>query len=234
MRQTLLLALLLAGCAPGVHSPAPPPAAPAPAAPPADPYAACWTVADPDACAARTERELIARTAGRVERLGDALVIHTTEGGRVPLENRSGEGDSSLRYRYHRSIEPLRMHLVAVSFYEGGTYVLVDERSGNQTHVMAPPLLSPDGRRFAAASLDLEAGYGPNGLQVWSVTGLGPRLEWEITGGESWGASDPAWLGPDVVEFTRHTVVPRRPEPVRARMRLVLSPDGLHLSPAPR
>jgi hypothetical protein len=146
-------------------------------------------------------------------------------------ENNTTEGAAFIRYRYHGFVEALDSHLVMVSFYEGGAYVLVSAQTGHQTHVLAPPVLSPDRKRFVAASLDLEAGHDPNGLQVWRVTEFGPRLEWGLDGGETWGASELVWRTPDVVEFTRHSIVPPQTEPVRSRMRLVLRPNGLHLEP---
>ena len=103
----------------------------------------------------------------------------------------------------------------------------MDRRTGNQTDVYSAPVVSPSGQRFATAGLDLVAGYGPNGVQVWAVTPHGPRLEWTLSGGESWGADGVFWLSDDALEFTRHIVVPGRSEPERIHTRLTVGRDRM-------
>jgi hypothetical protein len=161
-----------------------------------------------------------------VRREGPRLLFATEDGRTIPLENDTAEADRFVRYQYYGFAEPLASHVVGVGFYEGGAFVLVSAKTGDQTQLQALPVVSPDGRRFATASLDLEAGYDPNGLQVWEVTEWGPRLEWGLAGGETWGASDAVWRSPAELEFTRHARVPPRVEPVQTRMRLRLDAGG--------
>lgn len=234
---SLLLAVALAGCAPA--------AGPVPVAVPAgtpligiaalvDPYLRCENAVEAEGCFAAVEAALMARSGGRVVRRGDTLRVRTDDGHTVPLVNDRTEGGRYVTYRYHGRVEPLAASLLAVGFYEGGTYVLVSDATGDQTHLIGAPLVAPDGSRFAALGLDLVAGYDPNGVQVWRVTEHGPRLEWGVMGGESWGASEGVWRGPTTLEFTRHAVVPPNPEPVPTRMRLVVDGAALRVEPVTR
>jgi hypothetical protein len=183
-------------------------------------------------CDSRSEAEALAGLAGRVTRQGDTLRIRGAGSGVLALISDTSTADRTIVYRYCAFLPALDAHLVRVGFYEGGAYTLVDAASTDQTQLRGPPVVSPDGSRFATVSLDLEAGYDPNGVQVWRVTEYGPRFEWGIDGGDAWGASDPAWVAGDALEFTmsRPTAEPGRYQ--RTRMVLRILPSGLELVPA--
>ncbi|HEX7241864.1 MAG TPA: hypothetical protein VF263_16400 [Longimicrobiaceae bacterium] len=224
----LLLLAAAAGCTPGAARPA--------AAPPAsfDPYEVCWNRAETEECTRGIERELLAQAPGPVRREGARLLFRTGQGRVVPLENDTTEGDRYVHYLYQGYLRDVGYHLVQVGFYEGGAYELVSAESGDRTQVAALPVVSPDLRRFVTASVDLEAGYVPNGLQVWRLTPAGPRLEWGLDGGDTWGASGASWRGPGTVEFVKETRTLDPGTTDRARMRLVLRGRGLAVEPAGR
>ncbi len=245
----LLLLACAVACTPGAGpSAAPVPApAPAPASPPTfapspasvpDPYRACADLAEPggaEACAARVERELVAASAGAVRRAGDTLHFSSRGSGRLALGNDATEGERFVRYRYRGLLPEIGQHLVQVDFYEGGGWLLVDAASTNQTQVLGPPVVAPDRSGFVATSVDLEAGYDRNGIQVWSLARGFPRLEWGLDGGEAWGASDAVWIDARTVEFTRHVNTTGNPdETKKIRTRLVLGEDAVALRPAGR
>ncbi|HEX2095340.1 MAG TPA: hypothetical protein VHG28_23290, partial [Longimicrobiaceae bacterium] len=173
----LLLLLPAAACTPGAR--ASPPAGPAPAP---DPYEACGSREDAEVCAAEVERAALARSGGRARRSGGRLEIAAAGGRVIPLANDTTEGERYVRYRYREYLEEIGYHLVEVGFYEGGGFVLVSAATGDETHLHGSPVVSPDRARFVAVSVDLVAGYDPNGIQVWRLTGAGPRLEWGVDG----------------------------------------------------
>lgn len=242
MTRSLLavLALLLAGC---VTRPAERIviAAPAPAAPPASddartlhlPGEACATRPDWQPCADSVEQRAIELSGGRVARIGGVLRIVGTGGAVLDLANDTATAASTVLYRYLGFLPELTSHLVEIGFYEGGSYGLVSAETTEQTFVQGIPVVSPGGKRFVTASVDLEAGYGPNSVQVWRIFPYGPRLEWGLDGGDGWGASDPEWIGEDELEFTLHR---RTADPGASdvtRMRLKIRVLGLELAPAP-
>lgn len=173
----------------------------------------------------------MAATGGRVSRMGDSIVIRGAAATLV-LEDDTSNAAGTRVYRYERHLPEIGFHLVEMGYYEGGGWLLVDARTTDQTEILGRPSVSPGRTRFAAASVDMEAGYDPNGIQVWRLGDGPPRLEWGIDGGDSWGASDPVWRGEDELDFTRHD---RSPDPSRSlttRMRLTLTGPGLLIRPA--
>lgn len=242
----LLLACALA-CTPGAGRSAVPSPAPAPVSAPtsapsparvADPYRACASLAEPrdaDACAVRVERELVAASGGGVRRAGDTLHFSGSGGGRLTLGNDATEGERFVRYRYRGLLPEIGQHLVEVNLYEGGGWLLVGAATTDQTQVLGPPVVAPDRGRFVATSVDLEAGYDRNGIQVWSLARGFPRLEWGLDGGDAWGASDAVWIDARTVEFTRHVNTTGNPNETRKiRTRLVLGENAVTLRPAGR
>jgi hypothetical protein len=233
MRRTpaAILLVLAAACTPGARAPA----GPAPASAEPDPYAACWNRPETEACVTATEGRLLASAGGRVRRAADRLLFEGTGGGSLALQDDRSEGDRTVLHRYAGWLPEIGQHLVQTSFYEGGGWLLVDGASTSQTHVIGPPVAAPDRTRFVATSVDLVAGYGPNGIQVWSMAQGFPRLEWGVDGGDAWGASDAVWTGPRTVEFTRHVNATGDPDRTRrVRTRLTVGGDGIALRPVER
>jgi hypothetical protein len=185
-------------------------------------------------CMVRAEAAAMAAAGGRVSRSGDTLVIRGADGGRLALGNVAEPESHTRVFRYDRFMPEIGVHLVEIGHYEGGAWLLVDARTTDQTHVLGRPVVSPGRTRFAAAGLDLEAMYDPNGLQVWRVTEHGPRMEWGIDGGDQWGADGLAWAGEDALYFTRHDPTADPGRTLQRRMRLTLQGPGLTLAPAPR
>jgi hypothetical protein len=149
----------------------------------------------------RTEAGMLARSAGRVRRDHCRLIFRTVGGDTAVFANDQSDNDRAISYTY---LGPAgdQLDLVRVGYYEGGSYMLV-ERDGVHVAVAGPPTFSPDGSRFASLSMDLEAEYDPNVVQVWRLNRGHPRLEIAITSDE-WGPSDALWVGADTLRFTQN------------------------------
>lgn len=225
MTRLLLLLALLTACAP-----VSPPASPV-IAPRSDPYDECWSAEPAPDCVGRVEAQLIASAGLRVERIGAELHLASRDGRGVTLVNDTTEGDRYLRHLYHRWVPELDAHLVRIGFHEGSAYLLVHGTSGERSHLQAEPVVSPDGARFATASVDLEAGYDPNGVQIWEADEGGFQLLWAI-GSERWGASDITWRSHDALTFTRHQLQPDG-QTERTWMRLTFDDQEVRLSRMP-
>jgi len=147
----------------------------------------------------KEERQRL-RTAGpMVQRIGRTLVLRPTA--HIPLrltDNPVEDYDANIAYEYLASLPKIGQWLLSVHLYEGGYYVLIDQRTGRRTPIWGPPAISPNGRHFVCGNSDVLAHYEPNGLQVWSAEGS-PRLLWERE--TEWGVQEPRWLDDHSILF---------------------------------
>lgn len=78
------------------------------------------------------------------------------------------------------------LFLVAEKFYEGGVYLLIDDRGGSVTEISAEPHFGPDEQRFLVIDDD---SYGSEWeLQIWRRIGDHAELEWRWMSGEKQAA----------------------------------------------
>ena len=134
------------------------------------------------------------RTAGRVvQRAGRTLWLRPAAAAALRLvDNPAEDYDANVAYEYLATIPALRQWLVAVHLYEGGYFLLIDQRTGRRTEIWSPPAVAPDGRHFVCGNSDVLAHYEPSGLQLWAADGPRLRKLWERQ--TAWGASAPRWL----------------------------------------
>lgn len=140
------------------------------------------------------------RKATTAQRAGRTLALKCQNGKSVRLVNNPTENyDTSVLYEYVATLPGIHHWLIAVRLYEGGYYLLVDQKTGRQTVVWSPPSVSPDGRYFICGSSDVLARYEPSGMQVWSMKTGRPQLLWERQ--TEWGVSQPRWLNGHTILF---------------------------------
>jgi len=144
---------------------------------------------------------------GRARREGPRLIIQADSGRTVVLQDDSTEGEAYVRHEYRAHLGSIGAHLVEVTYYEGGAFLLVDARTGDSTRLSGRPVVSPDRRRFVTTSMDLEAGYDPNVIEVWRVASPRPVIEFSHQA-EGWGPSDAAWRDTATVELRKHEPTP--------------------------
>ncbi|UYZ61734.1 hypothetical protein [Hymenobacter weizhouensis] len=148
---------------------------------------------------AAEEQRRLAKAGARVRRTGRALRLRPTAAPEVRLVNNPVEDDRHVAYEYLASLPEVKQWLISVHLYEGGYYLLVDQRNGRHTQLMAPPAVSPDGRHFVCGNSDVLARFEPSGLQLWSAEGSAPHLLWERQ--TEWGCTNPRWLDNKTILF---------------------------------
>jgi len=187
-----------------------------------DVAALCQGVINAYDCGRRVEQYQLGRLPQYASRTGDTLFVHLAAGRQTQFVDRSVEDETGVWYAYHAFLPTVGYHVVQVLLYEGTGYQAVGHLNGNVVTVHAPPIVSPDGRRFATASEDLEAGYNPTAIQIWRLEELGAVLEWTLEPGEGptspdndpWGPHDLRWITPteirvEQVRFDTETNVRR-------------------------
>ena len=114
--------------------------------------------------------------ANKIERaeLTSANKVNRSEGGLNIIGSESVlefVDDSEVAYRYAGNV--LGFHLVLVVLSEGWSLLLLSECSLEKTPVPGAFSFSPDQSMVVSLSMDLEAGYSPNIIQVFKVAANG-------------------------------------------------------------
>ncbi|MES2733277.1 MAG: hypothetical protein V4714_16130 [Bacteroidota bacterium] len=142
-------------------------------------------------------------------RVNNCWVIKLSSGKTTQLCDKSGKQavDDYTGYKLIYYHSPVHFYQFSVSYYEEGENMLVNAETGEEFNVWNYAYLSPDHQRFIVCSYDLDAGFSPNGIQMWKVSGdkLVKEFELELP---DWGPADPVWVNGKEVYFKR--IVPDR------------------------
>lgn len=149
------------------------------------------------------ERRAIAGGPGRVSRRPGTLRISTRSGRIVTFIDAISHPDSHINYLYARFMPTLDAHVLRKHYYEGWAYDLVNDSTGRTTHLADVPVVAPAGTRFVVASLDLDANYSPNTIEIWRTSADSILKEFDLDGGEIWGPDSVTWIGSDTIRFVR-------------------------------
>lgn len=163
------------------------------------PLPTCRQDPDVERCMVAIERHLVSQTAGRVLRRDTVLEVRTGSDTLVFVDHNSGT--AYVRHFFAGQLPGGKYAIVERHLYEGHEYLLIDWQSADSTHLPAPPVLSPEGERFAAASRDEEGWYADNLLQVWHFTDDGPVMEFQVKGGFGCEPAAVRWVSSSSVEF---------------------------------
>lgn len=135
----------------------------------------------------------IAADSDYVRRIGDSLII-TTKTKEVALVNDGNDEedvDDYVVFSYAGYLKPLNQFMTSAYYYESYDYVLADNLTGDLTHLWGTPVPSPDGKRFATANSDLQAGFTYNGIQLY--TNAHPPVLIAQRELQEWGPEEIRW-----------------------------------------
>lgn len=142
-----------------------------------------------------------------VTRVGTNLRIRLLNGRTAILQDDTTEGMKFALPRYAAYLKAIHSHVIHQYQYEGeGIYFVVDDSTGDSTITYGMPVASPDGARFAFASMEGMEGGNPGVIEVWRVVGRHPEKEFSYnTEHESWEASDMVWRDSVTIDFFKNT-----------------------------
>lgn len=140
-----------------------------------------------------------------ITRRGDQLVFPLKNGHNYILKNiNPGESDGK-SYTFRTYLKSIGYYLFEISYYEGHDFLLINGSSGKKFVIDNFPVISPDGKRFITASVDLEAHYNSNRIQIYKLTLVDPSLEWSFEPKEAWGAANPKWINNEKIQLDKAT-----------------------------
>jgi hypothetical protein len=134
------------------------------------------------------EMPRLAGSAGRASRQGSALTIRLENKRKFVFTDDLPCGQALCPPEVERSFEYLgssgdgRYQTVADHWYEGGDTLLIDVKSGAVVTLVGAPVFAPDGKRVAASMADPET-PAPRSLEIWSLDGTAPKLDFSVEDG---------------------------------------------------
>jgi hypothetical protein len=168
-------------------------------------YGGDWPFANKGSLVASIRAALTERGA----KSGTGLILQLRNGRRVTLLDDTSAGDAYVVYRSMGHLDRVPFFLVHESLTKGHAYRLVHDSTGRQVAIDARPVVSPDGRRVATASMDPVAAFDRTRLTIARISGDSAVIEWsqEPT---VWGPSDVRWCrGSDTLVFTMNWTISR-------------------------
>jgi hypothetical protein len=168
----------------------------------------------------------LAGSSGDVVRKGSALAVKLKNGQVFTLTDDMQCGQLVCPPEIQRSFEYLggssnrRYQAVADHWYDGGDALLIDIQSGAVVALAGQPVFAPDGKRLAASMTDPET-PGPHALEVWSLSGDAPSLDFAVKADAGQDAFDiVGWGDPN------HLKLRKGAWDARHRVPVMLAHDG--------
>ncbi len=161
----------------------------------------CQEIHNSERCAAAIQEDKLGAAAG-VIRVSEDSICFTGQGWSGCTPRAVGHPSWQSRAWYIGTFREPPYHTLWVQYFEGSSVRLVHAETGTVFAVDDVPAPSPDGSRFAVASGDLEAQYGPNRLTIWAVSGDTLVREWSVEP-EQWEPQEVLWQSLDTIRLTR-------------------------------
>jgi hypothetical protein len=172
------------------------------------------------------EMPRLAASGGHVMRNGASLSITLGDRRKLVFTDDLPCGQLLCPPEVERSFEYLggsgdgRYQTVADHWYEGADTLLIDTKSNTVVTLVGPPVFAPDGKSVAASMADPET-PAPRSLEIWSLDGTAPKLDFSVKDGAGTDSYEiVGWDDPD------HLAIKRGPWGAPQRIPVMLAHDG--------
>lgn len=129
-----------------------------------------------------------------VKRNGQQLVFSLANGQqKIRTNNSEDDAEDYAHYSYAGYYPALQRHGVFITYYEADGFELLNPENGDTLFTWTAPIPSPDKKYFICPSMDIEAGFNPNGFQLFEINNKDIRLIGDA-GIEKYGLSEVRWV----------------------------------------
>lgn len=109
-----------------------------------------------------------------IQNIGDGISIKLYDGTikkYLPERDEKDHPDycSICSYKVIQEYPVIDSVLILRAYYEGMDYILLNLKTGNETIIANPPVISPDYKYLLSINSDLEAGYTENELNIYAI-----------------------------------------------------------------
>ncbi len=135
------------------------------------------------------------------------LTFSLTNGEKVELKDVYQPFQANvLIFHYLKSYNVISYWLYEVFYYEGAGMFLLNKDNGEKINVWGVPTFSPDKSHFVTNSIDVVAGYQPNGIQLFEVNAGKATLVWKFEVSEEWGPENVRWIDNETIAIQKSSV----------------------------
>lgn len=148
-----------------------------------------------------------------VKKIGKQLILKLDNGEEKILEDiLAQENDITegyvTKFTFDKLYKDINVYGIKVDYYEGGSYLLISKKNGEEINVLKKLVISPNMERIATYNLDLETGDNGNGFEVIKLENDHFITEikfnpLELTPQEIWGVSKITWLNNSELEIEK-------------------------------
>ena len=149
------------------------------------------------------ESKQIKRFYKKVSRKNENLNLKILSGPPIILSNKKANQESRKVYWFLTYFQQIKYFLVLVRGWEGTSYVIIYASTGDIHSLLGISIISKDLKRFALASLDLDAGYIPNRISIYQFFDNNIKKEWSKDLSAS-GPSDVKWINNAIITFFKN------------------------------
>ena len=156
-------------------------------------------------CAQYIEKQNAAIHATLFSRNGRKLIVKLSNGAeKTYIDTENPDDVTGTWYSFIKYFPEIEYGLIEAQYYEGGSYYLLNMRTGKDFHIEGYPILSPNKKKIVVSNMDIEAGYSANVLSVYEVRPESLVLEFQEKPND-WGPGDLRWINNDEISFTRYS-----------------------------
>lgn len=167
------------------------------------------------------EKAMLLRDSALVSFENDSLTFKLDNGQTTGLKNnKNDEGDDYAVYQYEGLLSDIGFFVLSGTYYEANDYVLVSKASGEFFHMRGEPVVSPDKKYILSPQCDLDAGFVPNGFELYRINNGKLELLGQADR-DTWGPGKVKWVNPATIEC-EHIVIDSTHNEITTPVKLVM------------
>lgn len=121
-------------------------------------------------CGRKIENQALRSTRREILRVNDSLCLPISENGRRCFKDKVKTSGSLASYSYAFVGSFVNSYYLVLEILdEDWNLLMISTTDGQEIRLLSYPVLNPSKNAFAVASFDIDAGYRPNIVQIWSV-----------------------------------------------------------------
>lgn len=139
---------------------------------------------------------------GLITRSGPILRFKIQNGNPVELVDVHNNSDRDRIYTFAGRLNGIDFALIDVTYWEGGTNLLVDLRSGKIEDIKGEPIVSPNREKVVSSVFGGISGYFQTTINIYRITPGGLVMEWSHQ--PVWEPSELRWINDSKIALTKN------------------------------